>query len=222
MEGGQRIWSSHKILLRMEFIAWMLKTLYIFFVCKTLYKWILINFCFNTWYYFRLSCAMNFQGVCYSRLFLMWPWKEMHGTWKLRRRGFSSVGASPQPSQTVYGSCFVLFDICLTKKMIGDCDSLSCLDGCVMSWEVCAGRDAGDFPPFLPIAGGAQSRQLCDADAFSDLPSLLWASCFGHMGYGPTHKCFLEARSWPVRGTVWSCIINISHTSGIFLSYICK
>lgn len=37
-------------------------------VCKTLYKWVLINFCFNTWSYHRLSGAVNLQGVSWPKL----------------------------------------------------------------------------------------------------------------------------------------------------------
>lgn len=57
-----------------------------FFVCKTLYEWILINVCFNTWSPFRLSCAMNFPGVGSSKLFHNGSNLEReHKTWKLRR-----------------------------------------------------------------------------------------------------------------------------------------
>ena len=37
---------------------------YIFLSLKHYIKWILINFCFNTWSHCRLSCAFNFQGFC--------------------------------------------------------------------------------------------------------------------------------------------------------------
>lgn len=51
-------------------------SVYFFFVCKTLYKWILINFCFNIWSHCRLLGAVNFQGVCFPNYFICWPWKE--------------------------------------------------------------------------------------------------------------------------------------------------
>lgn len=64
----QRNLSSPEALLRIE-LAWMLRTLH-FFVSKHYIKWILINFCFNTWSHRRLSCAVNFQGVCGLRLYV--------------------------------------------------------------------------------------------------------------------------------------------------------
>lgn len=117
-------------------------SVHFFFVCKTLYKWILINFCFNTWSPFRLSCS-KFQGVCCPKVFPMWPWKERrcysqtYGTWKLSRSGVCSVDAASQLSESWCGSHFLLLVICLTKRMLGNCDSLSCLDGCIMGGGVC-------------------------------------------------------------------------------------
>ena len=47
----------------------MLRTLYfLFLACKTLYKWILINFCFNTWSHHRLSGAVSLQGISCPKL----------------------------------------------------------------------------------------------------------------------------------------------------------
>lgn len=147
----------------------MLRTLYIFFVCKTLYKWILINFCFNTWSPFRLSCN-EFQGVCCPKVFPMWPWKERrcysqtYGTWKLSRSGVCSVDAAPQLSESWCGSHFLLLVICLTERMLGNCDSLSCLDGCIMGVCVCL-----SFPPF-PLQD-APRADSCDIRILSWLPA---------------------------------------------------
>lgn len=77
-----------------------------FFVCKTLYKWILINFCCNTWSHFRLSCVMKFQGVVLNYLPVALEREEVlcrqaYGMWKLSRRGFCPVDTAPHPTFAV-------------------------------------------------------------------------------------------------------------------------
>lgn len=60
---------SPEALRKLELIAWMLRTLS-FLSLKHYIKWILINFCFNTLSHRRLSCAVNFQGVCSLKFYV--------------------------------------------------------------------------------------------------------------------------------------------------------
>lgn len=66
-EGGGPL--PHDAILRIDLVARMWRTLYsarvcaCVRVCKTLCKWILINFCFNTWSHYRWSCGMDSGGV---------------------------------------------------------------------------------------------------------------------------------------------------------------
>ena len=107
---------------------------YIFLSLKHYIKWILINFCFNTWSHCRLSCAFNFQGFCSLKLYVDVGRREgaieSYRTWKLSTRRICSQDTVPQPSQMWQGSHTSAFCHLYNQK---DPQELSCwLDGCII------------------------------------------------------------------------------------------
>lgn len=98
-----------------------------FFVCKTLYKWILINFCFNIWSYVDCQVQWTFKGFAVRNYFTRWPWKErrVYGSWKLSSSSFCSLDAAPQPSRMCWASYLSALCHLCKQEDAWDCDPVS-------------------------------------------------------------------------------------------------
>lgn len=189
---------------------------FFFFVCKTLYEWILINFCFNTWSPFRLSCAMNYPGVCSSQFHNGNNVEREHKTWKLRR-GASPLKMLSTAFTDVAWEPLCAFAFCLTKKMLGNYDPLSCFNGC---FNVLKGGWVGFSS--LPSHCKLQPEQR----AMSLGPFRIACPCFELVVLVAQDMGLpISAFSKPgltSEGMVWPCIGIRSHTSEIFLCHISK
>lgn len=101
--------------------------IFFFLVCKTLYKWILINFCFNTWSYHRLSGTVNLQGVSCPKLCPVSAVKR--GGVTAGPVGLSSSAEGTQLSgrcSSASTRCCASYSshvcqLCISKRMLGNC-----------------------------------------------------------------------------------------------------
>lgn len=148
---------------------------------------------------------------CYSRA---------HGIQKLSWKGFCSVNpVLPSLHRCAVRATLLLFVICVSKSMLGNCDPLSCWLGnyimCVLR-GVCV---SVAFLPFLPIAS---CRQLWDEASFTlwlPFPALSWLSWMhGIWAYISVLSQSQELTG--ERGMVWSCIVNNSHISKLYFEII--